>query len=110
MQAGGFDRRVTLLRLGAAVDDGYTSSQEFEPLADRWCKVIYQTGKEAVEAAGKDGMAAIRFRLRFDSVTRTLSEEDALEYEGARFAIVAPPLEIGRREGLELVAQGIGAV
>jgi head-tail adaptor len=110
MDAGALDRRVTLLRLGAAVDDGYTPTQEFETLAERWCKIIYQTGKEAVEAAGKDGMAAVRFRLRFDSLTRTLTEEDALEYEGARFAIVAPPLEIGRREGLELIAQGMGAV
>ena len=110
MNAGALDRRVTLLRLGAAVDDGYTSVQEFEALAVRWCRVIYQTGKEAVEAAGKDGMASVRFRVRHDSVTSTLTEQDALEYEGARYAIVAPPIELGRREGLELIAQGMGSV
>jgi head-tail adaptor len=110
MKAGALDRRVSILRLGPPVDDGYTTVQEFETLAERACRVIYQTGKEAVEAAGKDGMAAIRFRVRFDSVTRTITEQDALEYEGARFSIVSPPLEIGRREGLELVAQSQGAV
>ncbi len=110
MKAGTLDRRLLLLRLGDPVDDGLDVAQEFEPLAERFCKVVYQAGKEAIEAAGKDGMAAIRFHVRYDSVTRTLTEEDALEYEGAQYAIVAPPIELGRREGLELIARSIGAV
>jgi head-tail adaptor len=110
MKAGTLDRRVSILRLADPVDDGFTVAQEFEPLGERRCRVVYQTGKEAVEAAGKDGMAAIRFHVRYDSLTRTITEEDVLDYEGARFAIVAPPIELGRREGLELIAQSQGAV
>jgi SPP1 family predicted phage head-tail adaptor len=110
MKAGALDRRVTILRLGAASDDGYTTTQEWIEVGQRWAAFKPQSGREAIEAAGKDGMEAATFHLRHDSLTRSITELDVLEYETRRYAIIAPPVELGRREGLEIIARGEGAV
>lgn len=110
MKAGALDRRVSIMRLGPATDDGYTTSQPWVEIGTRWASFSPQVGKEAIEAAGKDGVEAVRFQVRHDSLTRTLTELDALEFEARRYAIIAPPVEIGRREGLEIVARSEGAV
>lgn len=110
MMAGKLDRRVSIMRLGAESDDGYTTSQPWIEIGTRWASFSPQVGKEAIEAAGKDGVEAVRFRMRHDSLTRTITEKDALEFEARRYAIVAPPIELGRHEGIELIARGVGAV
>lgn len=110
MIAGHLDRRVTIYRLGVGTDDGYTTTQAFNELATRWCNVMPMSGREAIEAAGKDGQRVVRFRFRRDTVTATLTEQDELEHDGVRYAITAPALEIGRREGVEVVATTVGAV
>ena len=55
-----------------------------------------------IEALGIAGRAELSVWLRFDPVTRTITERDAIDYSGTRYEIVAPPVEIGRGEGIEL--------
>ena len=111
MMAGKLDRRVEIYRAAAGSDDGYTVLPgAMTHIATRWSRVLHQTGREAIEAAGKDGMQATRFHMRWDSLTSTLTELDELEHDGKRYAIVAPPNELGRREGVELTAESKGAV
>lgn len=110
MNAGKMDRRVAIYRLGAAVDDGYTTTQGLALLATRWCAVIPQTGREVIEAAGKDGQRTVRFLFRHDSVTSTITEADELQHAGTRYAITGPAIEIGRREGWEVLGASVGAV
>lgn len=110
MQAGKLDRRVAIYRPGDPVDDGYTETRPMALLDTRWCQVIPMSGREVIEAAGKDGERMTRFRFRWDEVTSTLSETDELEDGGVRYAITGPMIEIGRREGVEVVAASVGAV
>lgn len=110
MQAGKLDRRVTIWRLGPAIDDGYTTTPGWEVLGVRWCAVIPQTGREVIEAAGKDGQRTVRFLFRHDSVTSTITEADQLEHDGTRYDITGPAIEIGRREGWEVLGASVGAV
>lgn len=110
MIAGKLDRRVTLWRRGPVQDDGYGSTQIMEPIATRWAAVIPQTGREVIEAGGKDGERVSRFHFRYDSVTATISETDELAHDGARYAVTGPTIEIGRREGIEVLAASIGDV
>lgn len=111
MQAGKLDRRVGIYRAGLPEDDGYTTLPG-EPalVATRWCQVIPQTGREVIEADGKDGQRMSRFRFRWDELTSTLSETDELDHDGERYAITGPLIELGRREGVEVIAASLGAV
>jgi SPP1 family predicted phage head-tail adaptor len=110
MKAGTLDRRVSILRPAPASDDGYTTVEGWVEVGQRWAAFKPQVGREAIEASGKDGMEAARFHLRHDSLTRTITELDVLEFENRRYAIIAPPIELGRREGVELVVRGEGVV
>lgn len=104
MKAGSLDRRVKILRRLPARDDGFaTVPGEFALLAERWASVKPRPGSETTEAGGRTGHAVLSFWLRFDRVTRSIGERDALELDGRRFELIAPPLEIGRREGIELL-------
>lgn len=111
MDAGRLDRRVGIYRAGPDTDDGYTSAPG-EPalLATRWCQVLPQSGREVVEAAGKDGERLTRFRFRYDEVTSAILETDELDHDGTRYAITGPLIELGRREGVEIIAASKGAV
>ena len=111
MNAGKLDQRVAIYRAGPDTDDGYTDLPGTMALfATRWCHVVPQSGKEVIEAEGKDGQRLSRFRFRWDSVTATLSETDQLDHDGTRYAITGPMIEIGRREGVEVVAASVGDV
>lgn len=105
VNAGQFDRRVTLLRRGAPSDDGYGEQPgEWADLAERWCSVKPARGREVIEADGRQGHAVLSFWLRYDDVTSTLTERDALTYDGQHYEIIAPPTEVDRRKLIELIA------
>lgn len=104
IRAGRLDRTVELLRRGPSVHDGFTRVPgDWEPLATRSGSVKPRMGREPVQAGTRAGEATQSVWLRFDELTRTLTERDAVEIEGQRFEIVAPPIEIGRRVGIELL-------
>ena len=63
-----------------------------------------QMGAELVEAGGREARRVMSFWLRFDSLTRTISAADALELAGVHYEIIAPPIEIGRMDGIEVLA------
>ncbi len=104
LKTGKLDRRVTVLRRGADVDDGLTRVPgAWATLTTRWGSVQRRSGREPVAAGTRAGEASQSVWLRFDSVTRTITARDAVEIDGQRFEIVAPPIEVGRREGIELL-------
>ena len=104
LPAGSLDRRVAILRKGEPMHDGFTKTPGAEAVfAERWASVKPARGSEIVEFHGREGRMVMSFWLRFDEVTRTIVETDALDFEGRRFELVAPAMEIGRREGIELL-------
>lgn len=105
IRAGRLDRRVKILRRLPDVDDGYGPRPgKFALLFTRLASVKPKFGGEAIEAAGREGRTLMSFWLRFDSQTRDILTSDALELDGTRYELTAPPIEIGRREGIELLA------
>lgn len=104
VRTGKLDRRVEIHRHGAAVDDGLTKVPgALALLATRWGWVMLRRGREPVDAGTRAGEATQSVWLRFDSVTRTITEQDVVKIDGQQFEIVAPPIEVGRREGIELL-------
>lgn len=110
MDAGKLDRRVSIYRLGEVSDDGFAETRAFELVDTRYCQVLPQSGREVIEADGKDGQRMTRFVFRWDSITSGLTELDQLEHDGERYAITGPLIEVGRRAYVEVVASTVGAV
>ena len=109
MDAGGMDRRIRIER-SAEGDDGYNTTEVWETLVEVWASYRPSAGREAREALGREATLPATFRMRWSRVTAGLTAADRL-YEiinGARFGpvfdIKSPPVEIGRREGIEIVA------
>lgn len=103
VRAGQLDRRVTILRQGPPVHDGLQNLPgAFGPIGTRAGSVKPLPGRETVEHMAKVARAPLSVWLRFDSLTRTITARDAVKIDGRRYQIIAPPVEVGRREGIEL--------
>lgn len=103
MRAGKLDRRITIKRPGAAVDDGFGTQPG--PLADyavRWASWQPARGREIFENLGREAKSGGTFWIRYDSLTAAIAETDQVQFEGRLWDIVAIQ-EVGRREGVELV-------
>lgn len=109
LRAGKLDRTVTILRRGPEVDDGkQTRPGEWQAFETRLASVKPRIGREAIEAGGREGRTPMSFWFRFDDLTRTLSESDALELDGEHYEIIAPPIRLGRMEGIEVLGSAGG--
>lgn len=108
IRAGKLDRRVALLRLAAASDDGIAVVPgALRRLAWRWASVKPEPGNESFEHEGKVARASASVWLRRDAVTRTLKATDLIAIDGLVHELVAPPLMVGRREGVELKIRAV---
>lgn len=106
MKAGNLDRRISILRAGAATDDGYTMVPgALGLLATRWAAWKPVTRREQYEDAANIAKAEGTFWLRSDSTTRQIVETDKLVHDGRTYEILGLS-EIGRREGIELLVVG----
>jgi head-tail adaptor len=105
MKAGNLDRRISILRQGAAVDDGYTVNPgALGVLANRSAAWRPATRTEQFENAGTEAKSAGSFWVRSDSRTRQVVETDKVAYSGRIYEIFGIR-EIGRREGLEIFVE-----
>jgi head-tail adaptor len=103
--AGRLNRAVIIQRQGAAEHDGYSRKPgAWAQLGTRLASVRPARGREGEEGQGRSGVALMSFWMRWDSLTSTITERDALIFEGRRYQITSPPMEIGRREGIEIFA------
>jgi len=103
MIAGALDRRISVLRQGPAIDDGYTTTPgELGVLASRWASWKPANGREVFENQGRKAIAGGSFWLRSDTTTRRIVETDKVAFEGRLWDILSVT-QIGRRDGLELI-------
>lgn len=103
MKAGSLDRRITVMRTGAPVDDGYNITPgEPAALCTRWASWKPANGRETFENLGVEAKAGGTFWLRHDSITSTITAQDTVQYDGRSWNIVGVQ-ELGRREGVELI-------
>lgn len=105
MRSGQMDRRITLRRrtLGPQEAAG-DQAETFVEYATVWARKIEVSGREVFQAQTKDAETAVRFEIRWRS---GVAATDRLTCEGVDYQLVAPPAEIGRREGLTLFARAV---
>lgn len=103
MKAGTLDRRVTILRGGTAVDDGFTIQPgELGIYASRKASWKPANQRETFQNLGREAQAGGTLWLRSDSLTRHIAETDQVAMEGKLYEVLGIA-EIGRREGVELL-------
>lgn len=108
LKSGNLDRRVQLLRR-VTTHDGLQKVESWQALGNpRWCSRKPLPGGERAEGDGRRSFARYSLWLRQDSLTRTLTAADGVVIDGERYELIQPPLEIQRREGVELLVEGTG--
>ncbi|XUU60645.1 head-tail adaptor protein [Erythrobacter sp. HA6-11] len=104
MRAGKLDRVVAIERRGPAQHDGRSRKPgPWGTVGKRRASVQPARGRETQEAEGRSGQQPMSFWFRYDRVTSSVTEQDSLVHEGRRYEITAPPMEVGRREGIEVI-------
>jgi SPP1 family predicted phage head-tail adaptor len=89
MDAGEFDRRITLRRKVEA-DNGYsTVIDAWEELATVWAKMVPMSGKEILAAAESAAFANVRFKIRRDSLWSDLNATNRIMFEDREHDIVS---------------------
>ena len=107
LKSGNLDRRVQLLRR-VTTHDGLQRVESWVLLGTRWASRKPLPGGERGEADTRRSFARYSLWLRRDSLTRTLTSADSVGIDGERFELIQPPLEVQRREGIELLVEGTG--
>ena len=107
LKAGNLDRRVQLLRR-VITHDGLQRVESWTLLGTRWASRKPLPGGERGEADGRRSFGRYSLWLRWDGLSRTLTAADAVAIDGRRFELLQPPLEISRREGVELLIEDSG--
>jgi SPP1 family predicted phage head-tail adaptor len=101
MRSGKLDRTIRIDRYGAgSVDDFGTPGESFTPVATVRAQVVQANAEESVGDRGGEDQTTVIFRTRWLS---GVTNADRISHNGSFFNI-REVKEIGRREGLELVA------
>lgn len=103
--AGKLDRRIRIERSQPS-DNGYNETEAWEELATVWAQFIPSAGKEAREQLGREASLPASFRIRWSTMVKGVAPGGyRLRYpvDGQAWDIKSVA-EIGRREGLEIIA------
>lgn len=104
LQAGDLDRKITFERLAARSGRGQAGQQTWEPVATVWAQVQDMLPSRGERVA--DGLSIQSRPARVRCYFRTdITADMRIVFEGRHLQIVAGPVELGRRDGLEMMAQ-----
>lgn len=101
MEAGKLDRRITIEAPQTTRDEYGQALVQFVPLATCWAEKRDLTGRELLAAKQVVASAQTKFRIRY----RTDFDTTARIVYGDRVYDIEHIAEIGRREGLEILAK-----
>lgn len=101
MKAGELDRRLTIEQYTEAQDAYGEAIKTWSVLETVWAQVSPVRGSERYVAQQVSGEAEMRFRLRYRA---DVTDKMRLYCENVYYNITAV-LEIGRREGLEIMGK-----
>lgn len=104
MLAGKLDRRITLQRYGITYNDDNEPIEGWEEIGKRWASKEDVSDGEKVRAAQVGASVSTRFRVRYDSLTSTITAADRLTCEGVQYVISGTKEGDGRREEIEITA------
>jgi SPP1 family predicted phage head-tail adaptor len=116
MRYGRLDRRVDLQRKTITVSPSGAAVETWATLSTRWASVNSVNGDERFSAPQLVAKAQVEFLLRWSSDIADLSAQDRIVYPTVPETSPATPIpngniydiadvaEIGRREGLKIIA------
>lgn len=105
MRAGTLDRFVTLQHRTLGAVDAYGATAEtYAQYAQVWAGKRELSGQEGVTARVVGSSVTTLFRIRYRS---DVVATDRLICDGVTYELVAPAVEIGKRDGLELLARAL---
>ena len=104
MRAGRMDRQVTLQARTVSRNAQGEDVASYTDLATVWAEKFDLRGREYFAAQQSRAEVTTRWRIRYLDSLRAV---DRLVHDGTAYDVVAPPAEIGRRQGLELVTTAV---
>jgi SPP1 family predicted phage head-tail adaptor len=104
LRAGGLDRRITILRYGMTRNADNEPIEAWVDVGKRWASKEDVSDGEKVRAAQVGASVTTRFRVRNDSLTRTLTGADRISYKGKVYSISGIKETEGRNDGFEITA------
>lgn len=104
MRAGKMDRRVTLQARTVTRNAQGEDVATYADLATVWAEKFDLRGREYFAAQQSRAEVTTRWRIRYRDNLRAV---DRLVHDGTAYDVVAPPAEIGRQQGLELVTTAV---
>lgn len=102
MSAGKRDKRVSIERATTTVNDYNEPVPTWSELTKRWTAIYFGKGSERRQAAMEQGSQTASFVMLSDSITRTITLEDRLNWGGSLWDIVSV-LPVNRAE-IEITA------
>jgi SPP1 family predicted phage head-tail adaptor len=103
LQAGRMDRRITIQRVTLTYDALNNPVETWAALATVWASKLEYIGSEAVAAEEVGAQMTTTFRIRWSIKVSTVNPKDRLSFEDRTWNIQNVK-EIGRKEGLEIIA------
>jgi len=104
MRAGRMDRQVTLQARTTTRNAQGEDVATYADLATVWAEKIDLRGREFFAAQQSRAEVTTRWRIRYRDDLRAV---DRLVHQDVVYDVVAPPAEVGRRQGLELVTTAV---
>ena len=108
MEPGRLSKRITLLRVAekTASSGAGTAIQGLTPIADVWAEVTPISGRESFASNQRFAEVDVRFRIRWRKLVSPIAaiRYDSGDGAGARDFDVVEVIEIGRREGFDVLA------
>lgn len=102
IKAGELDRRITIRRPGAPIDDGMQTLpgplEDYTTCSAKWTPA---RGRETFENLGREAYAGGTFLIRRNPTTLAIKETDKVSYHGRSWDIIG--VTERDRDGLELL-------
>lgn len=105
MRAGKLDRKITIQKPVSVQDEYGQVVNQFQDHVTIWAQIISINSSERFRESQHLAQADIVFRIRYRS---DLNAKMQIVYNGDNYRIEGPPMELGRREGLDIAARAVG--
>lgn len=102
LRAGDLNRRITIER-DTPTDDGFGRESAWTALRTCWASRRIDRGSERYANDQRQAQVTVIFRVRWWPGAASVTPADRINDQGQLFDILSA-LEIGRREGLEMMA------
>ena len=101
VRAGGFDRRIHILRQSTALSPSFEPQETYAKAFSLWAKVFHERVSEVYKNQGIQGVRTTTFTVRYRA---DITEKDRIEHENQVYKILGF-MEMGRKEILEITTQ-----